>query len=104
MTSWKGINKSPKRESRSARMSRASSCTETSSILIAFDNFPVIRWQTFGTSDEEFCGNSEMTVFNPMLEISRNCSLLLTMFVHRVSTIVSTWGSFTLFTRGPRLK
>lgn len=25
------------------------------------------------------------------------------MLVHRVSTIVSTWYSFTLLTRGPRL-
>lgn len=44
-----------------------------------------------------------MTVFSPMLEISRSCSLSDNMFVHSVSTMVSTWYSFTLPTRGPRL-
>lgn len=36
--------------------------------------------------------------------MSRSCSLSDSMFVHRVSTIVSTWYSFTLLTRGPRLE
>jgi len=44
-----------------------------------------------------------MTVFSPMLEISRSCSLSDSMFVHSVSTMVSTWYSFTLPTSGPRL-
>ncbi len=48
-------------------------------------------------------GSSAMTVFRPMLEMSLSCSLLETMLEQRVSTIVSTWHSFTLPTRGPRL-
>lgn len=44
-----------------------------------------------------------MTVFSPMLEMSRSCSLSDNMFVHSVSTMVSTWYSFTLPTSGPRL-
>ena len=39
-----------------------------------------------------------------MLEISLSCSLSDNMLEQSVSTIVSTWNSFTLFTRGPRLK
>lgn len=45
-----------------------------------------------------------MTVFSPMLEISRSCSLSDNMFVHSVSTMISTWYSFTLPTSGPRLQ
>lgn len=48
-------------------------------------------------------GSSAMTVFRPMLEMSLSCSLLDTMFEQRVSTIVSTWHSFTFPTKGPRL-
>lgn len=48
-------------------------------------------------------GSSAMTVFRPMLEMSLSCSLLDTMLEQRVSTIVSTWHSFTFPTRGPRL-
>ncbi len=39
-----------------------------------------------------------------MLEISLSCSLSDKILLHRVSTIVSTWNSFTLFTSGPRLE
>lgn len=35
--------------------------------------------------------------------MSRSCSLSDRMLAHRVSTMVSTWYSFTLPTRGPRL-
>lgn len=48
-------------------------------------------------------GSSAMTVFRPMLEMSLSCSLLDTMLEQRVSTIISTWHSFTFPTRGPRL-
>lgn len=48
-------------------------------------------------------GSSPITVFRPMLEMSRSCSLSDSMFVHNVSTIVSTWYSFTLLTSGPKL-
>lgn len=48
-------------------------------------------------------GSSEITVLRPMLEISRSCSLSDSMFVQSVSTMVSTWYSFTLPTSGPRL-
>ena len=40
----------------------------------------------------------------PILEMSLSCSLSDTMLQHSVSTMVSTWNSFTLFTRGPRLQ
>lgn len=49
-------------------------------------------------------GSSPITVFRPMLEMSRSCSLSDSMFVHNVSTIVSTWYSFTLLTSGPKLR
>lgn len=48
-------------------------------------------------------GNSPITVLSPMEEMSLSCSLSDSMLVHRVSTIVSTWYSFTLLTSGPRL-
>lgn len=38
-----------------------------------------------------------------MDEMSLSCSLSDSMLVHSVSTMVSTWYSFTLLTRGPRL-
>ena len=41
--------------------------------------------------------------YSPMLEMSLSCSLSESMFEHRESTIVSTWCSLTLLTRGPRL-
>lgn len=41
---------------------------------------------------------------SPMLEMSLSCSLSESMFEHRESTIVSTWCSLTLLTRGPRLE
>ena len=41
---------------------------------------------------------------SPMLEMSLSCSLSDTMLQHSVSTMVSTWNSFTLFTRGPKLQ
>lgn len=41
---------------------------------------------------------------SPILEISLSCSLSESMFEHKESTIVSTWCSLTLLTRGPRLK
>lgn len=65
---------------------------------------PVILLQTLAASEEEARGNSLITVFSPMLDISRNCSFSDTIFVQRASTMVSTWYSFTLFTSGPRLK
>ena len=40
----------------------------------------------------------------PILEISLSCSLSDNILLHNVSTMVSTWNSFTLFTSGPRLK
>jgi len=48
-------------------------------------------------------GSSPITVFRPMEEMSLSCSLSDSMLVHSVSTIVSTWYSFTLLTRGPKL-
>ena len=42
--------------------------------------------------------------YSPMLEMSLSCSLSESMFEHRESTIVSTWCSLTLLTRGPRLE
>ena len=45
-----------------------------------------------------------MTVLRPIEEISRSCSLSDSMLVQSVSTMVSTWYSFTLLTRGPRLQ
>lgn len=48
-------------------------------------------------------GNSPITVLSPMEEMSLSCSLSDSMLVHKVSTMVSTWYSFTLLTRGPRL-
>lgn len=56
------------------------------------------------SSPDEDSGSSAITVFSPMLEMSLSCSLSDVMFEHSVSTIVSTWGSFTLLTRGARLK
>lgn len=44
-----------------------------------------------------------MTVLSPMLEMSRSCSLSETILLQSVSTMASTWCSFTLLTRGPRL-
>lgn len=49
-------------------------------------------------------GSSPITVFRPMEEMSLSCSLSDSMLVHSVSTMVSTWYSFTLLTRGPRLR
>ncbi|KAH3897097.1 hypothetical protein DPMN_021281 [Dreissena polymorpha] len=43
-------------------------------------------------------------LYIPILEISLSCSLSDSMLLHSVSTMVSTWNSFTLFTRGPRLE
>lgn len=131
----------------SAMMSRASSCTDTSSCLaMALVRRPVIFLQTLAARAEptgekkktktktdclnltvlimELCsyerksqnagvsgrlpldagGSSPITVFRPMLEMSRSCSLSDSMFVHNVSTIVSTWYSFTLLTSGPKLR
>ena len=42
--------------------------------------------------------------YSPILEMSRNCSWSDNIFEHKESTIVSTWCSLTLPTRGPRLK
>lgn len=49
-------------------------------------------------------GSSEITVLRPMLEMSRSCSLSDSMLVQSVSTMVSTWYSFTFPTSGPRLR
>lgn len=49
-------------------------------------------------------GSSESTVFRPMPAMSRSCSLSDRMLAQRVSTMFSTWYSFTLPTRGPRLR
>lgn len=65
---------------------------------------PVILLQTLAARALEPSGSSEMTVLRPMLDISLSCSLSETIFPHRASTIVSTWYSLTLFTRGPRLR
>lgn len=64
---------------------------------------PVIFLQIVETKDVEVGDNSAITVFRPMLEISRSCSLFEIMFEQSVSTIVSTCISFTLLTSGPRL-
>ena len=48
-------------------------------------------------------GSSDRTVFRPMPAMSRSCSLSDRMLAQRASTMVSTWYSFTLPTRGPRL-
>lgn len=129
--------------SMSAMMSRASSCTDTSSCLaMALVRRPVIFLQTLAARAEPegktrhtdglnltvrtgtLCpyqrksqnevvlgrlpldagGSSPITVFRPMLEMSRSCSLSDSMFVHSVSTIVSTWYSLTLLTSGPKLR
>ena len=42
-------------------------------------------------------------LYPPMLDISLSCSLSDSMLEHSVSTIVSTWYSFTLPTSGPKL-
>lgn len=55
-------------------------------------------------SPEADSGNSAITAFSPMLEMSLSCSLSDIMLAHSMSTIASTWGSFTLLTRGARLK
>ena len=47
-------------------------------------------------------GSSLMTVLRAMEEMSLSCSLSPTMLLQSVSTIVSTWYSLTLDTRGPR--
>lgn len=62
------------------------------------------RWEDSERSPEDVSGSSAITVFSPMLEMSLSCSLSDVMFEHSTSTIVSTWGSFTLLTRGARLK
>ena len=49
-------------------------------------------------------GSSLITVLRPIDEISLNCSLSPIMLLHNVSTINSTWWSFTLHTNGPKLK
>ena len=71
---------------------------------IAELNFPVIRLQTLAAKPVEAKGSSLITVFKPILEMSLNCSLSDTMLLHRESTIVSTWYSFTLLTNGPKLQ
>lgn len=48
-------------------------------------------------------GSSDRTVLRPMPAMSRSCSLSDRMLAQRASTMVSTWYSFTLPTRGPRL-
>lgn len=126
----------------SAMMSRASSCTDTSSCLaMALVRRPVIFLQTLAARAEpagknrthrlnstvftrthcpyerktqnagvlgrlplDAGGSSPITVLRPMLEMSRSCSLSDSMFVHNVSTIVSTWYSLTLLTSGPKLQ
>lgn len=49
------------------------------------------------------CGNWLITVFKPIEEISFSCSLSESIFEHNVSTIISTWNSLVLVTRGTRL-
>lgn len=55
-------------------------------------SLPVILWHTLAARPvvPVECGNSEITVFSPILEISLNCSLLETILPHKESTIVST--------------
>lgn len=71
---------------------------------IALLSLPVILLQTLAANALDAKGSSLITVFRPMLEISRSCSFSETMFPQRASTIVSTWYSFTLFTSGPKLQ
>lgn len=52
---------------------------------------------------EGMFGSCPMTVFRPILDMSLSCSLSLSMFEQRASTMISTWISFTLDTSGPRL-
>lgn len=71
---------------------------------MALLNFPVILLQTLAASGPDPSGSSDITVFRPILEMSLSCSLSETMLLHSASTIVSTWYSLTLLTKGPRLK
>ncbi|TNN40106.1 hypothetical protein EYF80_049732 [Liparis tanakae] len=97
----------------SAMMSSASSCTDTSSCLaMALVRRPVIFLQTLAARAEpEGRGEGLSTrqpgrtrvLQRPMDEMSLSCSLSDSMLVHSVSTIVSTWYSFTLLTSGPKL-
>lgn len=128
MPPWKLLRTLPKRASKSATMSKASSWTETSSCCfglnlkneieltfqklclisintrsIAVVSRPVMRLHMLPDKPPGAWGNSAMTVLSPMLEMSLSCSLCDIMLAHNASTIVSTWNSFTLLTRGPKL-
>lgn len=121
---WKLMRSPPNLLRRSPRMSRASSWTDTSSccnyieyrwqrprtkiserltLAMALLSRPVIRLHMLAAKPVDNGGNSLITVFKPMLQISRSCSFSDSMLLHSVSTIVSTWYSFTLLTNGPRL-
>lgn len=71
---------------------------------MALLNLPVILLQTLAASGPDPNGSSDITVFRPILEMSLSCSLSETMLLHSASTMVSTWYSLTLLTKGPRLK
>ena len=140
---WNETRRAPNRDSKSARISSASSWTDTSSCckngpiisllkeqssdttlsftvvalicylltVFCYITFsmavlrrPVIRRQTLAARPLEANGSSLITVLRPMLEISRSCSLSETMLAHKASTMTSTWYSFTLLTKGPKLK
>lgn len=66
------------------------------------------RLMIFLTTAELKCvgtsGNWLITVFKPIDDMSLSCSLSESMFVHNVSTISSTWNSFTFDTSGPKLE
>lgn len=57
---------------------------------IALLNLPVIFLHTLAAKVFEPNGSSEITVFRPMLLISRSCSVSESMLAQRVSTILST--------------
>lgn len=57
---------------------------------IALLNRPVIFLHTFAARVFEPKGNSDITVFKPMLLMSLNCSVSESIFAQRVSTIPST--------------
>lgn len=71
---------------------------------MADDSRPTMVLQTVAAKVCVVRGSSLMTVFKPMEEMSRNCSLSPTMLLHSVSTMCSTWWSLTLPTRGPKLE
>ena len=73
-------------------------------LTMASDSLSVTLLQMVVARPVALEGSSLMTVFRANELMSRNCSLSLSMWSQRLSTILWTWKSFTLFTRGPRLQ